>query len=270
MQVVFTDLDGSLLDHDTYSFDAARQAMGWLTRCGIPLIFVSSKTRSELMFWRRETGNIHPFVIENGGAIVIPKGYFNRAHPGERPSQVHDVIELGTPYEHLVPALKRASHAAKCRTRGFNDMSREHIATQFSMSLQQAGMAKQREFDEPFLVMDEDRRAALLKEIELGGYRCSAGGRLLHLSGSSDKGVAVRELIRRYEAAWGPVRSLALGDGMNDLPMLASVTVPVILNSPMAGEMSRRLPQANVTDVAGPEGWNQAVLSLVARESMAS
>lgn len=269
MQVVFTDLDGSLLDHDTYSFEAARPAMEWLTRCGIPLVFVSSKTRSELAFWRRLTGNIHPFVIENGGAIVIPKGYFNRSFPGQRPSQVSDVIELGTRYMRLVPELRRASRAAKCRTRGFNDMSPEHIASQFSLSLHQAGMAKRREFDEPFLVMDEGRTGALLEEIERAGLKCSAGGRLLHLSGSSDKGVAVRELIQRYESAWGPMRSLGLGDGMNDLPMLASVSVPVILNSAMSQEMSRRLPQATVTDIAGPAGWNQAVLALVARERAA-
>jgi mannosyl-3-phosphoglycerate phosphatase len=266
MQVVFTDLDGSLLDRDTYSFEAARPALEWLTECGIPLVFVSSKTRSELAFWRRAIGNVHPFVMENGGAIVIPKGYFEGSFPGHRPSRTLGVIELGTRYPRLVTELRRASGAARCRTRGFNDMTPEHIASHFSLSLNQARMARKREFDEPFLILDGGRKEALLQEIERAGLTCSSGGRLLHLTGHSDKGIAVRELIRRYKLAWGPVRTLGLGDGMNDLPMLESVSVPVILRSPAARKLSRLLPSAMVTDAAGPEGWNQAVLSLVAHE----
>jgi mannosyl-3-phosphoglycerate phosphatase len=175
----------------------------------------------------------------------------------------NEVIELGTPYAALVAELKRASHAARCPTHGFHDMTPEHIARQFSLSLEQAVMAKQRKFDEPFLVLEEGRKAALLVEIERAGLNCSAGGRLLHLSGRSDKGTAVRDLIGRYEAAWGPVRSFGLGDGMNDLPMLESVNVPVILRSPMAQEMFRLMPHATVTEAAGPQGWNQAVLRLI-------
>jgi mannosyl-3-phosphoglycerate phosphatase len=270
MQVVFTDLDGCLLDQDTYSFDAARPALEWLTRCGIPLVFVSSKTRSELAFWRRVTGNVHPFVMENGGAIVIPKGYFERAFPGQRPSRAADVIELGMRYAGLVSELRRASRVSRCRTLGFNDMTPEHIASKFSLSLTQAKMARKREFDEPFLILDGARKEALLQEIEGAGLTCSSGARLLHLSGHSDKGIAVRELIRRYRLAWGPVRTLGLGDGMNDLPMLESVSVPVILRSPAARRLSRLLPSAIVTEEPGPEGWNQAVLSLIAHERAAS
>jgi mannosyl-3-phosphoglycerate phosphatase len=149
-------------------------------------------------------------------------------------------------------------------------MTPEHIAGEFSLSLNQAKMARKREFDEPFLILDGVRREALLQEIQNAGLTCSSGGRLFHLTGHSDKGVAVRELIRRYKLAWGPVCTLGLGDGMNDLPMLESVSVPVILRSPAARKLSRLLPSALVTEVAGPEGWNQAVLSLVGHERPAS
>jgi mannosyl-3-phosphoglycerate phosphatase len=269
MQVIFTDLDGSLLDRDTYSFEAARPALERLTQSGIPLVFVSSKTRAELEFWRRTIGNLHPYVMENGGAIVIPKGYFDRSFPGQSPSGAAEIVELGTRYTFLVPELRRASRVARCLTRGFHEMTAENIAQEFSLSLDQARMAKQREFDEPFVVLDEDRKDALIDEIQRAGLICCAGGRLHHLSGRSNKGTAVRELIRRFELAWGPVRTLGLGDGMNDLPMLASVSVRVILRSPMAPELSRRLPHALVTEAAGPEAWNQAVLALLAREPVA-
>ncbi len=42
--LVFTDLDGTLLNHDDYSWEAARPALEELQRQSIPLILVSSKT----------------------------------------------------------------------------------------------------------------------------------------------------------------------------------------------------------------------------------
>ena len=40
--MVFTDLDGTLLDHDTYAFDAARPALAALTARAIPVVPVTS------------------------------------------------------------------------------------------------------------------------------------------------------------------------------------------------------------------------------------
>lgn len=66
MQTVFTDLDGTLLDHETYSWEAARPALERLELSGIPWILVTSKTRAEVELWRKQLGNRHPFIIENG------------------------------------------------------------------------------------------------------------------------------------------------------------------------------------------------------------
>ena len=46
--ILFTDLDGSLLDNDTYSFDEARPALEALRLENIPVILVSGKTRAEI------------------------------------------------------------------------------------------------------------------------------------------------------------------------------------------------------------------------------
>ena len=74
--LVFTDLDGSLLDHHSYSFDAARSTLERLDELGIPVIPVTSKTRAEIKQIRDALGNKHPFVAENGAAVFIPRSYF--------------------------------------------------------------------------------------------------------------------------------------------------------------------------------------------------
>ena len=67
--VVFSDLDGTLLDHYTYSFEDARPALGRLRAAGVPLVLCTSKTRAEIAPLRDALRNTHPFISENGGAV---------------------------------------------------------------------------------------------------------------------------------------------------------------------------------------------------------
>ena len=75
--IVVSDLDGTLLDHETYSFDAARPALARLRQADVPLVLCTSKTRAEVESIRRSLDNEHPFIVENGGAVVIPLDYFS-------------------------------------------------------------------------------------------------------------------------------------------------------------------------------------------------
>jgi mannosyl-3-phosphoglycerate phosphatase len=82
--VIFTDLDGCLLDRETYSFEPAQAALRLIREKEIPLILVSSKTRVEIEEYRRRLKNGHPIVSENGGAVFIPKDYFSFPFSHER------------------------------------------------------------------------------------------------------------------------------------------------------------------------------------------
>src|SRR4051812_40579094 len=75
-KVIFSDLDGTLLQPDTYSCGPAETAVRALRELGYPLVLCSSKTRAELEFWRGKLHNDAPFIVENGGAIYIPRNYF--------------------------------------------------------------------------------------------------------------------------------------------------------------------------------------------------
>ena len=64
--IIFTDLDGSLLDEETYRASPADSLFGTLNTHGIPVVFNSSKTFPEMLKVRRSMGNHQPFVVENG------------------------------------------------------------------------------------------------------------------------------------------------------------------------------------------------------------
>jgi len=96
-RVIFTDLDGTLLDPITYSYHQAMDAVELLRRKEIPLIFCSAKTRAEQEVYRRELGINDPFIVENGGAIYIPENYFSSPFEHHKITPGYIVIELGTP-----------------------------------------------------------------------------------------------------------------------------------------------------------------------------
>jgi predicted mannosyl-3-phosphoglycerate phosphatase (HAD superfamily) len=61
MNLVISDLDGTLLDHSSYLFEEAVPELNLLKKKRVPLVFRSSKARKESEFWHLLTGNEHPF-----------------------------------------------------------------------------------------------------------------------------------------------------------------------------------------------------------------
>ncbi|MBL8178426.1 MAG: HAD-IIB family hydrolase [Bryobacterales bacterium] len=245
--LVFSDMDGTILDHDTYSFEPARPALARLREVQIPVIFTTSKTRAETEYWRHAMDCPHPFIVENGGAAFIPSNHGYR------------IIEWGTPYSALVAALQRAAQASGCPVRGFASMTVAQVAEACALPLDMAAMAARREYDEPFQVLDPSRTPALAAAIAAEGLRTTQGGRFWHITGANDKGLAVQALQRHYPS---PVRSIGLGDGLNDVPLLLACDIAVIIRSPQSDAIQQRVPHGAVTQHPGPAGWNEAILSL--------
>lgn len=272
--VVLTDLDGSLLDHATYSFEAAREALAMLQERAIPLVIVSSKTRAEIEPLRARLHDADPFVVENGGALFIPKGYFDFPVKWAQVHGDYQVIELGAPCARLRAALIEIGQTVGYRLKGFGDMPVAEIAERTGLSHAEAGLAKQREYDEPFIIEGIEDRAPLVHEIhcqaEARGLRCTRGGRFYHLTGNSDKGRACGILIDCYrqqqDHAGGALVTVGIGDSLNDLPMLAMVDRPVLVQRP-DGSYDPEVPLPNLIRAPGigPTGWNAALLHLLSR-----
>jgi len=261
--VVYTDLDGTLLQYREYSFQAAEEALQVIRDKGIPLVIVTSKTRAEVELWRRRLRNAHPFVVENGGGIFVPKGYFREALEGFSPRDGYLMKALGAPYPELRQALQ-ALRERGFRVRGFADMDTEEVASLTGLGLKEAELAKRREFDEPFLLL-EGELEALKAEARAMGYSITEG-RVLHILRGSDKGRAVRILNRLFEAKLGKVLTVALGDSPTDAPMFQEVDIPVLLKRPEGDyHPGVEVPGVFKAPGIGPEGWNLAMKALLAR-----
>jgi mannosyl-3-phosphoglycerate phosphatase len=221
---------------------------------------------------RRAMGNSHPFIVEGGGAIVIPAGFFRPVPPFRSNSRALTLI-LGHPYHELVRELKAIARESNVGIRGFHQMGAAEVARETGLSLPDAQRARQRKTSEPFLFR-KDSPAAISRFRRCArehGYSVQRGGRFWHFSAGCDKGFALSIVLGFYGLTWRTrVNTIALGDSGNDLSMLRLVDRPILIPKP-DGRFSREVLKA-IPDIAranhpGPAGWSSSLLRELQRNS---
>ncbi len=264
--VLFSDLDGSLLDPKTYSFKSALPSLSILKFKRIPLVLSSSKTRAEIEWYRKRLDNHHPFVSENGGGIFIPENYFSFSFSYDQKRERYLVIELGQCYPCIVNILKKIKNETGFEIKGFSEMTEKELVSICGLSEEVARLAKKREYDEPFLLEGgEEEIKVIKKKIEEKGLYYSWGGRFHHLMGKNDKGKAIKILKTLYKKEFSHITSIGIGDSLNDLPMLLEVDYPIFLRkekSSLPGALSFK-KNLKVIQGTGPEAWNLAILDVI-------
>jgi len=262
--IIFTDLDGTLADYHTYSFEPAIPALNALEKYAIPLIICSSKTRAEIEKLRSRIQNSHPFISENGGAIFVPLDYFSFAFPYTRKDFKYLIIEFGTPYHKIRGTLQKIKTAFPDAVRGFGDISAQEVANLCEIPSDEGVLAKEREYDEPFLLEDKTILDKVKQIAEKDQLQIIQGGRFYHLIGKNDKGKAVSYLTDISRRAYDNIITIALGDSQNDLPMLQAVDYPVLVKKPDGShDPDIKLENLIYSPGKGPVGWNFSVLELL-------
>ena len=249
--LVASDLDGTLLDEADYSYAAARPALAALRERGVPLVLCSSKTRAEMEPLARELGLDTPLVVENGGAVVLPSGA---------------LLELGTPRPQLVEALGEIAAETGVAVRGLAAMDVEEVARRTGLGLEDAALALERGYDEPFVLEDAGGLEGLEQAASRRGLRVTRGGRFHHLTGGADKGSALRRVLEAYAEQGRHFTSVGLGDSVNDRPLLEAVDRPILVPRPDGRpdpQLSAALPDAERAPYPGAAGWNAAVLAVL-------
>jgi mannosyl-3-phosphoglycerate phosphatase len=263
--VIFSDLDGTLLDHDTYGWRDAAPALDLLKRRRFPLILVSSKTRAEMDVIRHRLGLSFPFISENGGGVFFPKEGVSRVPPGTILAGNSWRWSLGPSYALLVKCLGQIRDETGWNIRGFSEMTLEEISQLTGLDLEASRLAAMREYDEPFIVTEpEPMDIGVLNEAaNRRGLSVSSGGRFYHLHGKSEKGDAVEKLISWYREPCPQLLTIALGDSPNDFGMLKRVNVPVLVRSSRHFPgIEKMISNLRITHDMGPKGWNSAILEI--------
>ena len=264
--VIFTDLDGTLLDRNTYSFEPALPALNLIKQKGVPLIVSSSKTRAEIELYQKQLENGHPFVSENGGAIFIAKDYFSFPFHYDRGLGEYFVLELGAPYSIIIEVLDSIRKETGISIKGFSDFTEEELSSLCGLGQKEATFAKKREYDEPFMIEGGEKEFEIVKrKIKEKGMNYAWGGRFHHIFRKNDKGKAVEILKELYENQFFSIFTVGIGDSLNDLPMLSLVDCPIFLKEKgdLVPETLSPIQNVRVINGGGPEAWNEVILNVV-------
>ena len=269
--LVVSDLDGTLLNED-YSFAEAVPALTELRERGIPLVFNTSKTASECVYWQQQLGVSGPFICENGAAI----GHWDGRLQVER--------EFAPPRSEVLAALQ-VLRGEGFQFVGFTDCRLQQLASMTGLPLVQARLAAQRQYSEPLsLRAGAARQRAFRERLADFGLVATQGGRFLTVSGNVDKGRAMRGLSMNR----GPLTLVVAGDSPNDLSMLRRADIALLIRSshsekmltalrgraaeqtpgqrsaPAQGELQLSEPQMVVhSEATGSKGWAQVIMNLL-------
>ncbi|HEY6367932.1 MAG TPA: HAD-IIB family hydrolase [Candidatus Binatia bacterium] len=259
--IVITDLDGTLLDQRTYSYELSLPAVSRLQASRIPIVLCSTKTSAEMLPLWHDLGLKDPFICESGGAIYFPRDYLKAHVSGLKTTGPFEVLKLGTDVLRLRAALAEA--AAECRVglRSFGQMNVDEIAALTGLTGEQSFRAGQRQYDEPFLVRsgDVENLSAVLRR---QGLTVTRGDRFYHLTGGPSKRDAVVSLLDLHRRHYGETVAIGLGNSANDWPMLSVVERPVLVKNPDGRwdtTVVEHMPDVERTEGVGPQGWREAI-----------
>lgn len=242
--IVFTDLDGTLLDHHTYSYAAAKPLLGKLRGLGVPVIANTSKTRAEWQDLAAELDNGDAFVVENGSAIYLPD----------------ECVVFGERRERILEILSELR--PEFQFEGYADWDIDGIMQRTGLDRESATRSADREFSEPLIWMDdEEKKAAFCAHLKDKGLNTLQGGRFLHVLGQTDKGKAVEFLRDRLPAG---AAIIALGDGPNDIAMLQAADIGIVIKTPTGRKLDFNSDHQVIhSTLEGPEGWVETLSPLV-------
>jgi mannosyl-3-phosphoglycerate phosphatase len=259
--VVFSDIDGTLIDIFTGQFNTTIKFVNQLREYGIPLILCSSKTEAEQIELRRRANVSDPFIVENGGAVIIPLGYFENMSNYESKYSVmetgnYQIIELGKPASQIKSALQKIRASSQFKFKSLSDLSIDEISIVTKMSTDAVSRMIQRKYGETIVEIKNDDLPGFVTKVQDFGLKVIFGGRFFDITGGNDKGTAVKILVDLYRRKYGgDVVFFGIGDSKNDESMLKFVDFPMLVQRPDGTWYDMKVDGLNKLNGIGPDGW---------------
>ncbi|MCH1569152.1 MAG: HAD-IIB family hydrolase [Alphaproteobacteria bacterium] len=252
--IVFTDLDGTLLDHNGYSLEAAKPALTALGEKNIKVVPTTSKTLAELDALMPVLGLTGGAIGENGAVIRFDDGEID--------------CVLSRP--EIAMCLARLPDKIRAAMQCFCDMTTDEIAALTGLDPKSAAQAGAREASEPFLWHGAPSALTELQQaLAADDLQVTQGGRFFHIVPLRDKAAAMNEFLARLLPLSEQRPEIwALGDGPNDVAMLLAADRAALIANRHLDTQSLLPPNHNlhVTAREGAAGWRDAIAVLLGQD----
>jgi mannosyl-3-phosphoglycerate phosphatase len=262
--VIFTDLDGTLLDANTYSYGISLPVIRLVKEKGIPLVFCSSRTRAEQEVLRSDLSVEDPFIVEDGAALYVPRDYFPFEYEYSFHTEDYLISEFGTPYADVREALLVVKSETGADLVGYGDLSVDEVARITGLDREAARRAKQRDYQETIVSgIDSCNLESVTMVLRRLGLNITRGGKFFSIGSSKGKGMAAQMLMGLMATKEPGLRAAAIGDSQNDASLLDVVDLPFLVQKPGGSWEAMQIPDLIRVPEVGPSGWASAVTVLL-------
>ena len=255
--LIFTDLDGSLIDHNNFEF---REIQNFILKCiknGIKIIPNTSKTKIEIQVFIDQLGQNLPFIVENGAAIHN----LNLIHPKIKIND-NSLVFSRSLYEILKQFKKNIPMDFQKRCMFLKDMTSTEQMKILGLNKKYLPFALNRDYSMP-LVFDGSREIIneFTRHLKKIGMKLHEGGRIYNICDDCSKGKAMTTLIEMLKNELKcKTHTIVVGDSPNDISMLNVCDQPCVIPLPNRKNLSflkdQKLIRATQT---APKGWEEVV-----------
>ncbi len=255
--IIFTDLDGSLLNKDTFRFDEIEDYFRELVSKGIKIIPNSSKTEAELLDFNKQYNLNLPFIAENGSSIhglnLIHKDLPNKILIS-RP--VDQIISI---YNEIIPNYlkKKINFILK-----LNYKEQEKF---FGLPLNKMVLAAKRNNSLPIQFLgDEIEKNEFIKIINDVGLTVQTGGRIMNICDNVNKSKAMSKVLQLIsKELHDEIITIGIGDNENDIEMIKQSNYPCLVKNEDFDSSLINIDNLIKSSEPSPRGWADVIKTAI-------
>ena len=251
--IIFTDLDGTLLDRETFKFDKILGYLKNLILKDICIIPNSSKTRQEVEVFNKELDENLSYIVENGAAIYN-LNLINSSFP-EKISLSREVDEILKIFESKIPN----KYKSKCKF--VKNLSFDKQSKILGLNRENIKAALNRQYSTPLLFEgSKSDKIDLFKFVNDAGLSLQEGGRVINLCDKVSKSQAMKNVIKVFKKITKEkLITVGVGDNFNDLEMLKNSDIPCLVFNDKFTLEKININNCLVSKKPAPEGWEEVV-----------
>ena len=242
---IFTDLDGTLLDEDTFDAAPARPTLQRLAAGGVAVIPVTSRTLEEVEPLATDLGFQHALIVEAGNAIA-------------RMTSIGWELETcGPEADAMLDVVRKIELATGAHLNLYSVMRRDEAAQLSGLSVEAVPRSQRRMCDEPFVITKGKLRDVINAASSLG-FSVRHDGRLFHLCGATSIATAVARVKQELRCT----TTVGIGSAPIDSEFLSVSDIAVIVprgDGFPDPDLLSRVPHARIAPLPGSAGWAAAV-----------
>ena len=268
---IFTDLDGTLLNHDNYTLGRIKNFINKI-KLKNHIIFSTSKTFFEILEINKKLDLNFPFIVENGACIFFPNNYifFNP----NKTKFFNYKNYLGYKLSELSPEVienKLYKLQKKYDFILFSQLKLDHLSKITNLKNKSLKNCTRRLFTNPIYWNDTDERMKKfildIKKISKT-YQISKGGRFYHLLDNYDKGKALMKFLKiiKYSDK-NNFKTISLGDSENDISMLEQTDYSCIVKREKVKISLKKKTNIYYSIKKAPDGWKESIEFILKKEN---